>query len=98
MSNAAKFVLPFPFPFLLELSDSLFPVLHTKSLCRNVSKTMKGEPFRPIKCVGVDMFPGTSEMEVVMVFERGPLLQQSIPSDDLFVEQVKETMLPSQPK
>lgn len=39
-------------------------------LCKNCSKTMKGEPFVPIVAVPVDMFPHTPHCELVVLFER----------------------------
>jgi len=41
------------------------------ALCGPPSQRLKGEAFRPVKAIPVDMFPHTSHCEVVMVFERG---------------------------
>ena len=32
---------------------------------------MPGTPFRPTRCIAVDMFPHTDNLEAVMLFERG---------------------------
>lgn len=39
-------------------------------LCKNCSKTMKGDPFVPMVAVPVDMFPHTPHCELVVLFER----------------------------
>lgn len=39
-------------------------------LCKNCSKTMKGEPFIPKIAVPVDLFPHTPHCELVILFER----------------------------
>jgi len=39
-------------------------------LCRPKSNAFRGEPFKPIKAVGVDMFPYTEHVELVMLFQR----------------------------
>lgn len=39
-------------------------------LCKNCSKTMKGDPFVPKVAVPVDMFPHTPHCELVVLFER----------------------------
>lgn len=39
-------------------------------LCKNCSKTMKGDPFVPVVAVPVDMFPHTPHCELVVLFER----------------------------
>jgi len=37
-----------------------------------------GEPFRPVKANGVDLFPHTSHVELVVLFERGECLKRSL--------------------
>lgn len=37
-----------------------------------------GEPFRPIKANGVDLFPHTSHVELVVLFERGECLKRTL--------------------
>ena len=37
-----------------------------------------GEPFRPIKANGVDLFPHTSHVELVVLFERGGCLKRTL--------------------
>lgn len=44
-------------------------------LCRNASKYLTGEPFRPTRCLAVDLFPHTKDVEAVILFERGEALQ-----------------------
>ncbi|EME26994.1 tRNA (uracil-5-)-methyltransferase homolog A [Galdieria sulphuraria] len=39
-------------------------------LCRPKSNAFRGEPFKPIKAVGVDMFPYTEHVELVTLFHR----------------------------
>lgn len=39
-------------------------------LCKNCSKTMKGDPFVPKVAVPVDLFPHTPHCELVVLFER----------------------------
>ncbi|CRL00292.1 CLUMA_CG013565, isoform A [Clunio marinus] len=39
-------------------------------LCKNCSKTMKGNPFVPKVAVPVDLFPNTPHCELVVLFER----------------------------
>lgn len=39
-------------------------------LCRPTSRQYQGVPFKPVKAIAVDMFPHTSHVELVMVFER----------------------------
>lgn len=39
-------------------------------LCRPVSKRTKGEPFRIVKAVPVDLFPQTSHCELIVLLER----------------------------
>ena len=48
------------------------------SLCRAPSKTMKGDPFRPVSSFAVDMFPHTDGVEVVVLFERGKTLEATL--------------------
>eukprot|EP01111_Echinosteliopsis_oligospora_P001738 TRINITY_DN1253_c0_g1_i4.p1 TRINITY_DN1253_c0_g1~~TRINITY_DN1253_c0_g1_i4.p1 ORF type:complete len:723 (+),score=244.54 TRINITY_DN1253_c0_g1_i4:32-2200(+) len=40
------------------------------TLCRAESKSAKGAPFVPIKSIAVDMFPHTSKIEMITLFER----------------------------
>jgi tRNA (uracil-5-)-methyltransferase len=39
-------------------------------LCRSESNTLVGAPFRPTRAAAVDMFPHTSHVELVVLFER----------------------------
>ncbi|GJQ08268.1 hypothetical protein GpartN1_g59.t1 [Galdieria partita] len=39
-------------------------------LCRPKSNAFRGEPFRPIRAIGVDMFPYTEHVELVTLFHR----------------------------
>lgn len=39
-------------------------------LCRPKSNAFRGAPFKPVKAVGVDMFPYTEHVELVMLFHR----------------------------
>ncbi|KAL6057499.1 tRNA methyltransferase 2 [Balamuthia mandrillaris] len=39
-------------------------------LCRAPSKTLSGEPFKPVRAIAVDMFPHTTHCELVVLFER----------------------------
>ena len=40
------------------------------ALCGPQSKAFKGQPFRPVRAIPVDLFPHTAHCEMVMVFER----------------------------
>ena len=40
------------------------------ALCGPKSKAFKGQPFRPVRAIPVDLFPHTAHCEMVMVFER----------------------------
>ena len=40
------------------------------ALCGPKSKTLKGQPFQPVRATPVDLFPHTAHCEMVMVFER----------------------------
>jgi len=37
-----------------------------------------GEPFRPVRANGVDLFPHTSHVELVVLFERGACLERTL--------------------
>eukprot|EP01133_Synstelium_polycarpum_P002929 gene2929-3369_t len=39
-------------------------------LCKSISNTMRGTPFRPVKSIAFDLFPHTEHCEVVVLFER----------------------------
>lgn len=39
-------------------------------LCRPTSRQYRGMPFVPVQAVAVDMFPHTSHVELVILFER----------------------------
>lgn len=43
-----------------------------EALCRPVSRSMQAKPFVPVKATGVDMFPHTEHLEMVMVLKRDP--------------------------
>lgn len=43
-----------------------------EALCRPVSRSMPSKPFVPVKATGVDMFPHTDHLEMVMVLKRDP--------------------------
>ena len=43
-----------------------------EALCRPVSRSMQSKPFVPVKATGVDMFPHTEHLEMVMVLKRDP--------------------------
>lgn len=45
-------------------------------LCRESSRRLFGAPFRPVKAVGVDLFPHTALCELVVLFERVPPEEQ----------------------
>lgn len=40
------------------------------ALCRPTSKQFRGEPFRPVRAIGVDLFPQTPHGELVFLLER----------------------------
>ncbi|PRP78284.1 hypothetical protein PROFUN_13915 [Planoprotostelium fungivorum] len=40
------------------------------NLCKRETKTYSGKPFVPIKCMGVDLFPHTPNVEVVIMMKR----------------------------
>jgi len=39
-------------------------------LCRGKTKRFQGTPFKPVKCIAVDMFPHTPHTEMVLLLER----------------------------
>ncbi|GAM17714.1 hypothetical protein SAMD00019534_008890 [Acytostelium subglobosum LB1] len=39
-------------------------------LCKSITNTMRGTPFKPVKALAVDLFPHTELVEVVVLFER----------------------------
>lgn len=45
-------------------------------LGRPESKTLKGEPFVPVRAVPVDMFPHTKHCELVILFERFDVVKE----------------------
>jgi len=45
-------------------------VANAADLCRSESNNLTGAPFKPVKVVGVDMFPHTEHCEAIMLFER----------------------------
>ena len=47
-------------------------------LCRPASKTTFGMPFHPVKAVGVDMFPQTKHLEMVMLFTRRNIVENKL--------------------
>ena len=46
--------------------------------CPTDESRTPGEPFRPIKAHGVDLFPHTSHVELVVLFERGECLKRTL--------------------
>lgn len=40
------------------------------ALCRPTSKTYQNAPFRPVKAVGIDLFPHTAHVELVTLWDR----------------------------
>lgn len=52
------------------------------ALCGPTSQKLKGEAFRPVKAIPVDMFPHTSHCEMVLVLSRG--------GDDPWMEEGEE--------
>ncbi|EFA81041.1 hypothetical protein PPL_05876 [Heterostelium album PN500] len=45
-------------------------IVDAARLCKSITNTMKGTPFRPVKAIAVDLFPHTEHCEVVVLFER----------------------------
>ena len=45
-------------------------LLHSHSLCRRKSRSIKGLPFRPVCAIPVDLFPHTHHCELVILLER----------------------------
>ena len=43
------------------------------SLCGRKSNRVKGDPFRPVSAIPIDMFPQTPHCELVIVLEREPM-------------------------
>lgn len=41
-----------------------------EDLCVCETSTLKGKPYYPVKCVGVDLFPHTNHCEMIMLFNR----------------------------
>ena len=50
-------------------------------LCRPESKTTRGMPFHPVQGVGVDMFPHTEHLEMVMLFTRRDVFERHLAED-----------------
>lgn len=50
-------------------------------LLRPTSKRLKGDPFRLVKALPVDLFPHTDHCELVLVFERGGGDRKGIPAN-----------------
>jgi tRNA (uracil-5-)-methyltransferase len=44
------------------------------SLCRETSKQFRGEPFRIVRAIPVDLFPHTNHCELVLLLARGAAL------------------------
>ena len=55
------------------------------------SNNIKGEPFRPVKAIPMDLFPQTPHCELVIVLEREPLVAR------LAFNTVHEPMTKDQP-
>ncbi|XP_070573443.1 tRNA (uracil-5-)-methyltransferase homolog A-like isoform X2 [Ptychodera flava] len=56
---------------LLYVSCSPRSAVHNfTDLCRPTSNRIKGEPFKPVCAVPVDLFPHTKHCEMIIVFER----------------------------
>ncbi len=47
--------------------------VYLSSLCKGKTNTLKGEPFRPVRAIPVDLFPHTPHCELVIVLERNSL-------------------------
>merc|ERR1712154_408117 len=45
-------------------------IVDAHKLCQTPSKKMVGTPFKPIKAIGVDLFPHTEHVEMIMHLER----------------------------
>eukprot|EP01083_Nonionella_stella_P009372 27018_1 len=45
-------------------------IVDALKLCQTPSKKMIGTPFKPIKAIGVDLFPQTDHVEMIMLLER----------------------------
>ena len=41
-----------------------------KSLCYATTKRRRAPPFKPLKCIGADLFPHTSQIESIVLLER----------------------------
>ena len=50
-------------------------------LCRPESKSTRGMPFHPVQGVGVDMFPHTEHLEMVMLFTRKDVFERNLAED-----------------
>ena len=50
-------------------------------LCRPESKTTRGMPFHPVQGVGVDMFPHTEHLEMVLLFTRRDVFEKQLSQD-----------------
>ena len=51
---------------------SVTQVLFVRRLMRPESKRWRGEPFKLVKMLPVDMFPYSRQCELVLLFEREP--------------------------
>ncbi|CAL8346420.1 unnamed protein product [Lota lota] len=59
-------------------------------LCRAPSNRVHGAPFRPVRCMAVDLFPQTVHMEMVLLLERVDYSSQNVGDEQ------KETVVKAQ--
>ena len=61
-------------------------------LCKNCSKTMRGDPFVPKVAVPVDMFPNTPHCELLVLFERVSEVEEKVEDPIQDVENQSENV------
>ena len=61
-------------------------------LGRPPSNTYRGDPFIPKRVVPVDLFPHTNHIELVILYERMPLIQMAQSNDS--TEKMMDEMKP----